>query len=71
MVVEVERKTFGRTAGIKAKGLQSPGNSCPVGKQEKKQVFGGKVEQVFAKVTFTLGIQAGISQCQLGQKRKP
>lgn len=40
MVVEVERKTFGRIAGIKAKGLQIPG--CPIGKQEKKQVFGRK-----------------------------
>lgn len=49
MVVEVERKTFGRTAGIKAKGLQSPGNSCPVGKQEKKQ-------QVFGEDSSDLGM---------------
>ena len=40
MAVKLERKTFGRSAGIKEKGLQIPG--CPVGKQEKKQVFGGR-----------------------------
>lgn len=40
MAVKLERKTFGRIAGIKEKGLQIPG--CPVGKQEKKQVFGGR-----------------------------
>lgn len=36
MVMEVERKTFGRTAGIKAKGLQSPGIPAQLGGSRKR-----------------------------------